>query len=217
MDTSLDDELPPSPGRADDGDIQFMLTEFSQLCEFFRHTDSRLYTGVNFYLTFAAAAVTVAAVLLGYIPDGRLYALATLPLQAAVFLVGYFLANQMMLTDIIKWEYRHGLNLVRRFFVDQYEHLAPYLVLPVAPAASTDELSPVRPQTVSRDVVTVLLLNAMLLGTMAATVTWIIMVGSPWTIAAAASAGIVVAGAALALFYRGYARRVRSLAHARRK
>jgi hypothetical protein len=221
MDTKPDSELPqqpPSSIERDGGDIQFMLAEFGELCQLFRHTDSRLYSSFNFYLTFVAATITVVVLLLGYISDARFYALATLPFQCAVFLIGYFLAQHMFLSEVLKGEYRQGLNLIRRFFVDKYEHLTPYLVLPLAPppTARVEELPREKPHSVSRDILAISLINAIVLGTIAGTVSWVINADSHWAVAMAISIGIAVIILASVLFRRSFDRRLRSLWRAAR-
>ena len=50
----------------------------------------------------------------------------------ALFIIGVILARRIVGTAIIKAEYIHALNLIRRFFVDKDVGLTPYLFLPFA-------------------------------------------------------------------------------------
>jgi hypothetical protein len=110
--------------------IKFLLDEFGELGEFWRHADSRVENALNLYLTSGTIVVS-AIVLLGQ-RSGDLDVFLTAAIFVAVALAaaGIVLARRIVGADIIKAEYIYALELIRRFFVDNAAQITPYLVLP---------------------------------------------------------------------------------------
>jgi hypothetical protein len=115
-----------------DTDTQFLLAEFSEMGKFWRHTDSRIETAINFYLTVGAVTLPGIVVLYQAIADIRLFILALLPITGALLIFGFFLVRRIMSADVKKAEYLISLNLIRRYFVDQSPQIAQYLYMPLA-------------------------------------------------------------------------------------
>ncbi|MBD3309537.1 hypothetical protein GF348_24370 [candidate division KSB3 bacterium] len=131
-----------STEREKDTTIQFLLTEFSEMGEFWRHTDSRIETAINFYLTVGAAALPGTVILYEAVADLRLFVIALLPIMGALFIFGFFLVRRITSADIKKAEYLLSLNLVRRYFVDHSPKVARYLYMPLAqPSESSDGMT----------------------------------------------------------------------------
>lgn len=212
MDTKVvgnDSGNSPSKDDHSDGDIQFLLAEFNGLNELYRHTNSRVYTSLNFYLTFAVAAATVAVLLFGYVSDTRVFLIALLPMLSAIFLLGYFLADQVAKSTRTTREYLLGLNLIRHYFAHEYQHIAPYLILPtVSPTGSREQdLVQARPRGSNESVVVISLINSIVLGCMSGTVVWILTAGNGWVLSAAVGVGIGVTCVAFMVLRRHIRRR----------
>lgn len=122
--------------------IQFLLAEFNEMGEFWRHTDSRIETAINFYLTVGAVAFPGVIILYEAITDIRLFIVALLPIIGTLFAFGFLLVGRITSADIKKAEYLLSLNLIRRYFVDHNPQVAQYLYMPLAQPSDSSDAKP---------------------------------------------------------------------------
>lgn len=122
---------------AKDNSVKFLLAEFNHLDTFWRHTDSRVENGLRLYLTVSAIVVSAMAILSQQIRDLRAFVLVAVIVAAGLFVVGYALASHLLTTAFLKAEYIFGLNLIRRYFVDNDQSLGEYLAFPYNASAAT--------------------------------------------------------------------------------
>jgi hypothetical protein len=66
------------------------------------------------------------------IPNIQTFILASAPVAMAMFIFGVFLVERVTSTDFNKSEYKLGMQIIRRYFVENDPELAPYLYMPVA-------------------------------------------------------------------------------------
>ncbi|HEC87220.1 MAG TPA: hypothetical protein ENI49_05070 [Thermoplasmatales archaeon] len=174
--------------------IKFLLAEFNELGEFWRHTDSRLENSLNLYLTGSAVVVSAIVFLSQQIADVRLLLLVAIFVSLALFIIGVILARRILGTALIKAEYIHALNLIRRFFVDKDAGITPYLFLPFAdsPADSSKSSGKTfRPRIPANLLVAIHVWNGLLLGFSVSVCVWLIVPTLPVTTIIAT--GVVVA------------------------
>lgn len=124
--------LPTTNSATKPETLSFLMAEFDQLGEFWRHTDSRIDSAINFYLTTFAIVASGSLLLFQSISDTRAFVAGMIPVGSVLLLMGVFLSSRINSTRHIKHEYTLGLNRIRRFFVDNDPNLAKYTVLPVA-------------------------------------------------------------------------------------
>jgi hypothetical protein len=115
-----------------DPGTQFLLAEFSEMNATWKHTDARIETAINFYLTVLVAGLPAAALLYQAIPDIQVLAFVLILMVATVFTIGLLLANRIAIAGIRKAEYQLSINLVRRYFLDHNSDLAKYVYFPAA-------------------------------------------------------------------------------------
>lgn len=127
---SINERLLIQAESTDKPSISFLITEFEQLGEFWRQTDTRLETTVDHYLT-AVAAVAASIVIfsprvLNLEPFLGILALVSLVVASG----GYIVWKRTTDARNIKREYVFALNLIRGYFVDRDRSIASYLLLP---------------------------------------------------------------------------------------
>lgn len=157
--------------------MKFLLAEFNELGEFWRHTDARTESGLTLF--FAASAIIVS----GFVyfakqaTDFRAFlALITL-IAFALFVGGLLLVRRIRRTGLIKAGYIRGLNLIRRYFVDTDQSIADYLVLPISESPgirdeSRDTGLPVRKP--SPALIAIQAWNSLLLGFVFGSAAWLL-------------------------------------------
>ena len=111
---------------------KFLLAEFDNLVEFWRHTDSRVSSALNMYFTISALSVSGAVFFSQQIENTMLFLISVALIAMILFVAGIFLARQIISTAILKIEYVNSLNLIRCFFVEKDPEIANYLLLPLA-------------------------------------------------------------------------------------
>jgi hypothetical protein len=122
---------------AKDNSVKFLLAEFNHLDTFWRHTDSRVENGLRLYLTVSAIVVSGMAILSQQIRDLHAFVLVAVIVAAGLFVVGFALASHLLSTAFLKAEYILGLNLIRRYFVDNDQSIGEYLAFPYDASAAT--------------------------------------------------------------------------------
>jgi len=157
-------------------DIKFLLVEFSEIGQFWRHTDSRIETTINYYITVGAVVLPGVVLLYQAISDTRLFILATLPIIGALIIIGLFLVARVTNSDILKAEYILSLNLIRRYFVDNNLKIAPYLYLPIAEPSTNLEVirRQLLPYFHHRIILVVNCANSILFGLMVCGFLWLV-------------------------------------------
>jgi len=85
----------------------------------------------------SAIVVSAMAILSQQIRDLHAFVLAAVIVAAGLFGVGLALSSHLLTTAFLKAEYILGLNLIRRYFVDNDESLGRYLAFPYDPSAAT--------------------------------------------------------------------------------
>jgi hypothetical protein len=168
---------------------EFMLAEYSLLGELWRHTDARIETAVNFYLT--TGAILGPATLLVYqaFSEIRLFLVASILVCIALIVMGLLISTRIVRAYQIKRRYAHGLSLIRRYFVDIEPKLEGYIHLPVA---GLPESNRTRASLLPRLVIAVRLINSLALGWILAATTWLLG-GSIRAAALGGIGGVVIA------------------------
>jgi hypothetical protein len=93
--------------------------------------------GLRLYLTVSAIVVSAMAILSQQIRDLHAFVAAAVIVAAGLFGVGLALSGHLLTTAFLKAEYILGLNLIRRYFVDNDQSLGEYLAFPYDPSAAT--------------------------------------------------------------------------------
>lgn len=113
----------------------FLLTEFNEVCNFWRHTDKRVDSTIRLYLTTSTVIVSSSLVLFQYqtgntaiIPSSLLISFSSL----AMSISGFFLSTRIIGASVNKSEYAYSINLIRRFFAEKRPEICPYLYMPIA-------------------------------------------------------------------------------------
>jgi hypothetical protein len=193
--------------------VKFLLAEFNELGQFWRHTDSRLESGLNLYLTASAVIISAIVFFSPRVTDIRLFVIVVVLIALSLFIVGFFLSERIVSSRIIKREYIHALNLIRRFFVDRDAGITPYLFLPFAdspvdtPRSHAEALASLVPAQGGFFFV-INVWNGLLLGFSTSACVWLIVPSLPMIVFVAA--GILVAAVCAVLLNiaaRGLARR----------
>jgi hypothetical protein len=156
--------------------VQFLLAEFNETAEDWRHTDTRIETAINFYLTIVAIVLPSLIVLYQTIQNPTVFVLAAIPINGFLFIVGFFLTRRITSASILKSQYRSASQLIRRYFVDLAPELTTYIQFPVArPLGSTEKQSiPIRTALYHRVILAVNAANSVLAGASAAGLTWLL-------------------------------------------
>ncbi len=129
---SLQQGLANSPSNTAEQDAKkFLLAEFQHIGELWRHTDSRLESGLNLYV--AASTLVVSG--LAYISQNvnpLVFLVAFILVGVSLLAGGIVLGIRVTGTARVKAEYMHALNRIRAYFVENHPQLEYYLVLPSA-------------------------------------------------------------------------------------
>lgn len=112
--------------------VEFLLTEYNELGEFWKHTDARIETGINIYLTVCGFAFPGLGLLYQAIQSIQLFVLASIPVAMAIFILGFVLVQRITSADFNKSEYKLGMQIIRRYFADKDPEITPYLYMPIA-------------------------------------------------------------------------------------
>jgi len=115
-----------------DNGAKFLLREFNELGHFWRHTDARMESALNLYLTASSLVVAGLVYLSQQVTDLRIFISLMILVAAGLFIGGLILVSRIVSTAALKAEYIHALNLIRRYFVDTNNPIKDYLVLPLA-------------------------------------------------------------------------------------
>ncbi|MCB0170721.1 MAG: hypothetical protein KDJ97_09240 [Anaerolineae bacterium] len=115
------------------------MAEFGELAESWRHTDSRIETAINFYLTVGAIVLPGLGLLYQALQSIQLFILVSVPVAMVLFIFGFFLTQRITSADIRKEDYGLAMRMIRRYFVDQDPRIKSYIYMPIGLAAETLE------------------------------------------------------------------------------
>lgn len=167
----------PDKATLDDDSVTFLLAEFSELGQFWRHTDDRIENGINYFLTASAVVSSVLAFASQQITDTRLFAAFVALVTVALFVGGYILMRRIVGTSLNKAEYTLALNLIRRHFADKNPSIEKYLVLPKTKKPTEDRklvLEDFRVRIPGDVLWAIRLWVSALLGFIVGTITWLV-------------------------------------------
>jgi hypothetical protein len=124
---------------------KFMLAEFNELGDLWRHTDQRLDKGLAIYLTTTTIAVSVLAIVARqdasqWLPQDIRWIL-TIALSLLLAINGVVYARLIVESQRTKTEYRFAAMRIRRYFVGQDENLRAYTILRIDDSVDLDRAS----------------------------------------------------------------------------
>ncbi|TSA27533.1 hypothetical protein D4R71_02045 [bacterium] len=152
--------------KVDKATKDFMLAEFHENVELWRHTDKRIESSINFYLAFSTVLFPGLVLLYKEISNIELFIVAALPAAFALFMSGYLITRRITTTDILKSQYILSINLARSFFAKHEPGIAHYLINPIAQPADDHKtrFNQVQPRFHSTICYTIYFANSILLG-----------------------------------------------------
>ncbi len=153
----------------------FLISEFEQLGEFWRQTDSRLETSINHYLVSWTAIAAGTAFLSSIVSSPKVF-WGILALLAVVLASGgYIVSTRTLSASMVKREYLLALNLIRLYFVERDKSIASYLLLPYQDPRIRPELIGLGPSGKTKFSFGFLSgLNSLLLGVACGISTWLL-------------------------------------------
>lgn len=111
---------------------QFLLSDFSEIGQFWRHTDSRLENAIRIYLTVTTVAISGAVLLVSQTQQIERVLGISAATAFVLFCAGIFLLRRIITVWVEKSNYSLALNRIRAFFADHSPNIKPYVVLPLA-------------------------------------------------------------------------------------
>lgn len=189
---------------------QFLLAEFSELAEAWRHTDARIESAINIYLTISASTFPALGLLYQAFQSIQLFLLVSIPILINLFVFGFLFTQRVTSTDITKAEYILGMQMIRRYFIDHDSEISSYLILPVALSAKNDQeiKKQKRPYFHKQLIFAVIAFNSLLVGTIIGSLTWLLFSNTLLPISIALIS-FVFAVSTLVILSRHYQRRVK--------
>lgn len=159
--------------------VEFLISEFNELGQFWRHTDARLESGINLYITASALIVSGAVFFSQQGIDFRTFLFFITLIALVLFMGGVILSERILGVAFVKAEYTSGLNLIRRYFIDADSSIKDYLILPTAKSPKEDKNSalkiPVPPRIPSFLLMVVHIWDSLLLGFIVSSAYWLII------------------------------------------
>ena len=115
-----------------------LLAEYNRLSEFWRHTDSRMESTVNLYLT--ASAIVVTGLVYGSQQSGdlRTFLAVSVAAAAALFVGSIIVSRRILLSSVLKARYRYRLYLIRCHFMEFDESSLTPVASPMTLSAEAD-------------------------------------------------------------------------------
>jgi len=157
-----------------DSQEEYLLTEYKVIGEFWRHAEVKIETTINYYLSTLAAFAPATILLYNYVSDLKLFVAITLFMDTFLIGMGYLLVQRTSKTEFHRAEYLLAFQLIRRYFVDKYPTIQPYIYFPVSDPIQEREtaIAQVKPHWGKRLVFGINVANSILFG-------WIVS-GSIW-------------------------------------
>lgn len=109
---------------------EFLLAEFSEVANFWRHTDSRLESALGLYFTASGLISSGLALAYQQIANTRMILLITICVVMPLLIGGIILTMRIINTSIRKEHYSRALNLIRKYFADRDTSIRSYLYMP---------------------------------------------------------------------------------------
>jgi hypothetical protein len=163
-------------GTNDNAMERFLLAEYSELAQDWRHTDSRIETAINFYITVGAVVLTGLGILYQALQSVQLFILASVPVAVVLFVFGVFLTLRITSADLKKGEYRLGMRIIRRYFADREAEDSRYMYRPVASSINgPEDIAKQRsPHFHERVVLAINTFNSFIVGVCSASLIWLV-------------------------------------------
>ena len=150
---------------------QFLLSDFSEIGQFWRHTDSRLENAIRIYLTISTVAISGAVLLVSQTQQIERILAISAATAFVLFCAGIFLLRRIITVWVEKSNYSLALNRIRAFFADHSPKIKPYMVLPLAdPDSSLRDAMSQEPNTYNNWLITFVRLSSSLLLSFSTTV-----------------------------------------------
>lgn len=119
-----------SPDKSESLSEEFLLSDFKETSQFWRHTDSRLENAIRLYLTINTIAVSGSVILVNQNPQAKILISFISVISFIIFCSGTFLSIRIIGVLTGKGEYALSLNRIRAYFAEKEPKIQPYLVLP---------------------------------------------------------------------------------------
>jgi len=120
--------MAPSKNEAPNHVIQFLLAEYNAIYDEMRRTRSEGLNRLNFFITITTGALTGIALLYQVDPNSvDLLKLFSLGVLVLLVLIGVDTFRYLIARDINTDTHVRATARIRRFFVDQYAPIEPYL------------------------------------------------------------------------------------------
>ncbi len=120
----LTSELHKDNNHSDD---TFMITEYVSITDLWKHTDGRMESGVNIYLTTNTLVISAMAFFSQSISDINLFLFITALVAIALATTGRILCGRLLGTAFNKAEYLYARDLIRRYFANRYPSIESFL------------------------------------------------------------------------------------------
>jgi len=156
--------------------VEFLISEYSQLGELWKHTDSRIDTTINFYITICAIVVPGSVLIFQVVKDINIFILTMLPVALIFFAAGIFFTENITLTDVHKSQYVLAQQLIRRYFVDNEPGISKYVYMEMAtPSDDLEEkLIQLHPYFHKTIILSVNVINSLLIGIIISSIIWLL-------------------------------------------
>jgi hypothetical protein len=154
----------------------FLLAELSETGEFWRHTDGRIESAINFYITVAAVVLPASVLIYQSISDIATFILLALLLGILLIIMGIFLIARISNAEIRKSQYILSIQLIRSYFVNRDPEIAQYLLFPAAIPSydQTEKENQLEPFIQRRLVIIINALNSLMIGACIYALLWLL-------------------------------------------
>lgn len=146
--------------------ISYLLAEFQQLAESWRHTDRRIDSTINYYITIVSLLVPVSILFYRKLINTDLIYIYGISVCIALIIFGHLVMTRIITTDIRKSEYTLGMKMIRAYFVNMNNDIANYLFFNIAKPTKTelDKFKKLEPLFHRNLVIPVITVNSILAG-----------------------------------------------------
>lgn len=155
---------------------EFLLAELSEIGEFWRHTDGRIESAINFYITVVAVVLPASVLVYQSISDIGTFILLALLLGILLIIMGIFLIARISNAEIRKSQYILSIQLIRSYFVNRDPEISQYLLFPTAIPSydQTEKENQLEPFIQRRLVITINALNSLIIGACIYALLWLL-------------------------------------------
>lgn len=155
---------------------EFLLAELSEIGEFWRHTDGRIESAINFYITVVAVVLPASVLVYQSISDIGTFILLALLLGILLIIMGIFLIARISNAEIRKSQYILSIQLIRSYFANRDPEISQYLLFPTAIPSydQTEKENQLEPFIQRRLVITINALNSLIIGACIYALLWLL-------------------------------------------